>query len=66
MQKTCAQSLGQEDPLDDEMANHSSILVWRFPMERGAWRATVLGVTIVRDNLVTKRLPLDLYQIGDL
>ena len=27
------------------MVTHSSILAWRIPMDRGAWRATVLGVT---------------------
>ena len=26
------------------MATHSSILAWRIPMGRGAWRATVHGV----------------------
>ena len=26
------------------MANHSSILAWRIPMDRGAWWATVHGV----------------------
>ena len=38
------QSLGQEDPLKKEMANHSSILAWRFPWieEPGS---TVHGVT---------------------
>ena len=29
MQETRVQSLGQEDPLDNEMATHSSILAWR-------------------------------------
>ena len=36
-------SLGQEDPLEEGMATHSSILAWRIPMDRGAWRATVHG-----------------------
>ena len=27
---------------------HSSILAWRIPMDRGAWKATVHGVTKVR------------------
>ena len=36
--------LGWEDPLEKEMATHSSILAWRIPMDRGAWRATVQGV----------------------
>ena len=40
-QKTQVQSLGQEDPLEEGIANHSSILAWRNPMDRGAWRATV-------------------------
>ena len=34
-------SLGQEDPPEKEMANHSSILAWEKPMDRGAWWATV-------------------------
>ena len=37
-------SLGWEDPLEEEMATHSSILSWRVPMNRGAWRAAVQGV----------------------
>jgi len=44
MQETRVQSLGQEDPLEEGMATHSSILAWRIPMDRGAWQATVLGV----------------------
>ena len=35
--------LGQEDPLEEGMATHSSIL--ENPMDRGAWRGTVHGVT---------------------
>ena len=31
MQETWAQFLGQEDPLEKEMATHSSILAWRIP-----------------------------------
>ena len=31
MQETCVRSLGWEDPLEKEMATHSSILVWRIP-----------------------------------
>ena len=41
MQETPVQSLGWEDPLEKEMATHSSILAWRIPMDRGAWWATV-------------------------
>ena len=43
---TWVRSLGQEDPLEKEMATHSSILAWRAPMDRGAWWAIqVHGVT---------------------
>ena len=31
MQETWVQSLGQEDPLEEEMATYSSILAWRIP-----------------------------------
>ena len=31
MQETQVQSLGQEDPLEKEMVNHSSILAWKIP-----------------------------------
>ena len=36
--------LDWEDPLEKEMATHSSILAWRIPMDRGAWQETVRGV----------------------
>ena len=45
MRETWVRSLGWEDPLEEGMATHSSILVWRIPMDRGAWQATVDGVT---------------------
>ena len=35
----------QEDPLEEGMATHSSILAWRIPKDREAWRATVHGLT---------------------
>ena len=38
-------SLGWEDPLEKEMATHSSILGWRIFMDRGTWWATVHRVT---------------------
>ena len=31
MQETWVQSLGQQDPLEKEMATHSSILTWKIP-----------------------------------
>ena len=44
VQETQIRSLGQEDPLEKEMATHPSTLAWRIPMDRGAWRATVHAV----------------------
>ena len=49
MGETWVQSLGWEDPMEKEMATHSSILA----MNRGAWQATVHGVT---ESDMTKHL----------
>ena len=35
--------LGQEDPLEEEMATRSSILAWRISMDRGAWQSSPWG-----------------------
>ena len=40
MWETWVLSLGWEDPLEEGMATHSSILAWRIPMDRGAWLTT--------------------------
>ena len=45
MRETWVRSLGWEDSLEEGMATHSSILAWKIPRDRGAWRATVHGVT---------------------
>ena len=44
-------SLGWEDPLEEDMATHTSILVWRIPMDRGAWRVIVHRVEKSRTQL---------------
>ena len=36
--------LGKEDPLEEGMATHSSILAWKIPMDRGVWQAIVRRV----------------------
>ena len=43
--QTWVRSLGWEDPLEEGLATHSSIIVWRIPKDRGAWQAAVHGVT---------------------
>ena len=42
VQETWVQPLGQEDPLEKEMANHSSILPWRIP-----WKGEPGGCNLV-------------------
>ena len=56
MQEMWVPSLSREDPLEKEIATHSSILAWEIPCtEEGAWQATVHGVATVRYNLATKQ-----------
>ena len=42
-QGTQVWSLGHEDPVEEGMATHSSILAGRIPIDRGAWQSTVHG-----------------------
>ena len=42
--ETWVRFLGWEDPREEGMATHSSILAWRMPKDRGACQATVHGV----------------------
>ena len=45
MQKTQVQSIGREDPLQKEMATHSSILAWKIPWTEEPDRPQSMGVT---------------------
>ena len=45
MEETQIASLGREDPLEEAWATHSSVLAWKTPTDRGAWRAAVHGIT---------------------
>ena len=53
MQETWVQSLGWEDPLEKEMATHSSILAWRIP-----WTEELGGLqsTGRKESYITERL----------
>ena len=51
MRETWVLSLSREDPLEKEMATHSSTLAWRIPMDGGAWWATVHGVAKIWTRL---------------
>ena len=44
------QSLDQEDPLEEGMATHSSILAWRIPWTEEPSRLQALGLQRVRHN----------------
>ena len=56
MQKTRIQSTGQEDPLKDEMATHSSILAWRIPWTEKPGELQSMGSQRVEHDLATKQL----------
>ena len=58
MQETWVQSLGQEDPLEKEMATHSSILAWRIPRTEEPGGLQSMGVARVGHDLATKLLLL--------
>ena len=45
MQEIWVQSLGWEDPLEEGMTTHASILSWSTPTDREAWWARVHGIT---------------------
>ena len=51
MQETRVWSLGCEDPLEKEMATHSSTLVWRIPWTKEPGKTTVHGVEKSRTRL---------------
>ena len=50
MQEMLVQSLGQEDPLEKEMATHSSILAWKIPWTEEPGRLEFIGSQRVRHD----------------
>ena len=55
MQETWVQSLGWEDPLEEEVATHSSILAWEVPWTEKTGRLQSTGLQIVRHDSATKQ-----------
>ena len=51
MQQMWVRPLGLEDPLEEGMATQSTLLDWRIPLDRGAWRATVYRTAKSRTRL---------------
>jgi len=43
MRETCIQSLGQEDPLEKDMATHSGTLAWKIPRTEEPGRLLSMG-----------------------
>ena len=54
MQAIGVRFLGQEDPLEKEMATHSNILAWKIPGTEEPGGLQSMGVTRVRHDLATK------------
>ena len=60
VKKTWVQSLDWEESLEEGMANHSSILSWRIPIDRGAWH--VIGfMTLVTFEIRAPKLLLEIH-----
>ena len=57
-QETRVQSLCQEDPLEKEMATHSSILSWEIPWTEEPGRPQSFGISRVRIDLAIKPPPI--------
>ena len=55
MQETQVLSLGQEDPLEEEMATHSSIIAWEIPWTEEPGGLQSMGSRRVGHDLVTKQ-----------
>ena len=55
MYETQIRSLGWADPLEKEMATHSSILAWEIPWTEEPGRLQSMGSQRVRHNLATKQ-----------
>ena len=55
MQETQVRSLGQEDPLEKEIATHSSILAWEIPWIEEPGGLQSMGCKRVGHNLATKQ-----------
>ena len=53
MWDTWVQSLGQEDPLEREMATHSSTLAWKIPWTEESGRLQSMGLQRVRHDCAT-------------
>ena len=54
-QETGVQLLGREDPLEKEMATHSSVLAWEIPWTEEPGRLQFMGLQRVRHDWATEQ-----------
>ena len=65
MWETRVRSLGWEDPLEEGMATHFSMLAWRIPVDGGTWQTAVHGVAesrTRRSDQVHSTIPSSVFQ----
>ena len=63
MQETRVQSLGWQDPLENEMATHSGILAWEIPWTEEPDILQSMGSQRVGHDLTTKQQQIIIYDI---
>ena len=56
MQETQVQYLGWEDPLEEEMTTHSSILAWRIPLTEILGGLQLIGLQRTGHDWVTEHM----------
>ena len=54
-------SLGREDPLEKEMATHSSILAWEIPSTEEPGRLQSMRLQRIRHNLATEQQQQNIF-----
>ena len=63
VQETQVRSLGQEDPLEEEMATHSSILAWEIPLTEEPGGLQTKGLQRVKHNLATEHVDVAMIRV---
>ena len=61
MQEMQVRSLGWEDPLEKEMATHSTLLAWKIPWTEELGELQFMGLQRVRQDLATKQQNMVLF-----
>ena len=65
MRETWVQSLGREDPMEKEVATHSSILAWKIPwMEEPGWLLSMGSQRVGHNRVTSLILYLEIAQVS--